>query len=83
MQSLLGEAIPMVYRKLGGSAMSAPNRACLHLTNPTTWAWGTLAPTLTGNDNPQQLHLVSCCCPKVQPQPLLNLDLTPRLVFHF
>jgi len=38
---------------------------------------------LTGNDNPQQLHLVSCCCPKVQPQPLLNLDLTPRLVFHF
>jgi len=56
--------------------MSAPNRACLHLTNPTTWAWGTLAPTLTGNDNPQQLHLVSCCCPKVQPQPLLNLDLT-------
>jgi len=31
MQSLLGEAIPMVYRKPGGSvAMSAPNRACLH-----------------------------------------------------
>jgi len=56
--------------------MSPPNQ-------PNHMGLGNAAPTLTGNDNPQQLHLVSCCCPKVQPQPLLNLDLTPRLVFHF